>query len=192
LAREFPQNDYMGPSADLRAATIAPIPESIAPAPIVVAPVPAPIVVAPVALEAAPAVAERAPEAVVSAAPVAERPYEATLAPAAVRSEPAAIEAAPIEPAVIEAAPISEVAPVAQGPVAPLFQAEPNPEPVAMRIVFPRNSLEQGCAPRSAFRCALPIAETCSPAPRRTSLRPNVQEHAAGESITPNTLRGIG
>ncbi len=26
LAREFPQNDYMGPSADLRAATIAPIP----------------------------------------------------------------------------------------------------------------------------------------------------------------------
>ncbi|HEY3256775.1 MAG TPA: hypothetical protein VGJ91_22620, partial [Polyangiaceae bacterium] len=28
LAREFPQNDYMGPSADLRAATIAPIPEA--------------------------------------------------------------------------------------------------------------------------------------------------------------------
>ena len=31
LAREFPQNDYMGPSAELRAATIAPIAEQSAP-----------------------------------------------------------------------------------------------------------------------------------------------------------------
>jgi putative nucleotidyltransferase with HDIG domain len=163
LAREFPQNDYMGPSADLRAATIAPIPESIAPAPIVIAPVSVP---APVAATLAPV-----PVPVPEAAPA----VEATLAPAA-----------------IEPAPISEVAPVATGPVEPLFQAEPSPEPVAMRIVFPRKSLEQGCAPRTVFRCALPVAESCSPAPRRTSLRPGIQDYAAGESTPPHTMRGIG
>ncbi len=53
LAREFPQNDYMGPSAELRAATIAPIPEE-----------PEPIV------EAKPEpVAEAKPEPVVEAKP---------------------------------------------------------------------------------------------------------------------------
>ncbi|MEO6602452.1 MAG: HDOD domain-containing protein [Polyangiaceae bacterium] len=167
LGREFPQNDYMGPSADLRAATIAPIPESIAPAPNVFAlqpdpdPDPDPVAAAP-----APG-----PVPVPEAAPA----VETTLAPDA-----------------IEPAPISQVAPVVTGPVEPLFQAEPSPEPVAMRIVFPRKSLEQGCAPRTVFRCALPVAESCSPAPRRTSLRPGIQDYSVGESVPSATLRGIG
>lgn len=202
LAREFPQNDYMGPSADLRAATIAPIPESIAPAPIVVAPapVPAPVDVAPpapepvAAVEPEPAVAEPAP-VIAEPAPVAATlaPVAATLAPvpAPMPDAAPAVEAT-LAPEAIEPAPISEVSPIPTGPVEPLFQAEASPEPVAMRIVFPRKSLEQGCAPRTVFRCALPVAETCSPAPRRTSLRPGIQDYSAGESIAPNTLRGLG
>ncbi|MET0794357.1 MAG: hypothetical protein ABW061_22735, partial [Polyangiaceae bacterium] len=212
LAREFPHNDYMGPSADLRAATIAPIPESIAPAPVAVAPAPAPVIIeaAPVAAPSAP-VLEVVPvvEATLAPPPV-EPPAAAEPAAAAVEPTPAAIEvsaaanepaAAAVEPApaaiepasaAIEPAPISEVAPVVTGPVEPLFQAEPSPEPVALRLLFPRKSLEQGCAPRTVFRCALPVAESCSPAPRRTSLRPSVQDYAAGESIPPNTLRGLG
>jgi hypothetical protein len=131
LGREFPQNDYMGPSADLRAASIAPIPEQIAPK------VEAPVV-------------------------------EETPAP-----------------------PVSEVTASAQ---AVPSEAEPEPEvsPLPLRLVFPRQALEQHCAPVSNFRCAIPVHESCSPAPRRTaaSLRP--PGHTAGESVPPRTVRGLG
>ena len=155
LAREFPQNDYMGPSADLRAATIAPIPEpeeSELPA----IPPPAAIII-----EAAPVVEAAAP--VVEAAP------------------------APVAETTPEPPPISEVAASASP-----RDADPEVAPAALRLVFPRKSLEQGCAPRTAFRCAIPVAESCSPAPRRTSLRPGIQEFGTGDSIPPGTLRGLG
>jgi hypothetical protein len=188
LGREFPQNDYMGPSADLRAATIAPIPESMAPAPVIIAKPAAPIVAEPaapiVAEPAAPIVAE--PAAVPSAEPVAA--LSAVAAPAV---EPRAIEPT-LAPAAIEPGARSEVA----APAASTDEAQrPLPvsaEPLAMRIVFPRKSLEQGCAPRSVFRCALPASESCSPAPRRTSLRPGVLDYSAGETVPPGTLRGLG
>ena len=205
LAREFPRNDYMGPSADLRAATIAPIPESIAPAPVVVPPEPvsppleavapeveapmveAPMVEAPVA--AAPVVETPVADAPVVETPVAAAPVVAALAP--VESEPALPPASrPVEPTLAppapEPTPLPKLAPV------PSAQTDASSEPTPLRVVFPRKSLEQGCAPRTVFRCVLPIAESCSPAPRRTSLRPSIQDYAAGESIAPGTLRGLG
>jgi putative nucleotidyltransferase with HDIG domain len=207
LAREFPQNDYMGPSADLRAATIAPIPEPgaapevvIQPAPVAMASVaPSPAASSPPtgdrAIEAMlePAVAEPAVAEPAVAEPAVAEPAAAAIELAVAEPAAAAIEPAVTEPAaaVVEPAPISEVAPVVMGPVEPLFQAQGGPEPVPLRLLFPRKSLEQGCAPRTVFRCALPVAESCSPAPRRTSLRPAVQDYAAGESA-PNTLRGLG
>lgn len=62
----------------------------------------------------------------------------------------------------------------------------------ATRLVFKRKHLEQACAARTAFRCAIPIAEACSPAPRRTSLRPNVRDYAAGESMPAKSFREPG
>lgn len=162
LAREFPQNDYMGPSADLRAASIAPIPEPAEAAP------PVELIAAP-----PPAIVE-APAAIVEAPVVAA----AALAPA--------VEATPVPP-------VSEVTASAQ---AVPSEAEPTPTqatPLPLRLVFPRQALEQGCAPRSTvFRCAIPVNESCSPAPRRTSLRPSVMDYSAGDTVAPGTLRGLG
>jgi len=129
LARELPQNDYMGPSAELRAATIAPIPEQ--------------------------------PEPVVAAKP---------------------------EPAVA-----AKPAPVVAAKPEPVVAAKPEPvvaEPAPIHLVFPRKNWEQGCTPRRVFRCAIPIAESCSPAPRRVSVRPAPPEYAVRESVPPGTLRG--
>ena len=196
LAREFPQNDYMGPSADLRAATIAPIPEpeeaAPAPAAAALAPPPAPVP----ALEAAP------PESAPLEAAPPEAPHTPTLQPGPRLDEPAA-PAAVEEPAALAAisnesaeAPVlaaPDVEPVVP-PVPAIVEASDaeGPAPLAMRLVFPRKSLEQGCAPRTVFRCAIPVAEACSPAPRRTSLRPGVQDYAAGDSSPPTTVRGLG
>jgi hypothetical protein len=77
-------------------------------------------------------------------------------------------------------------------------ESESAPVPVvfasmdAPRLVFKRVDLDQGCAPRVVHKCAIPITESCSPAPRRTSLRPSAQDHAVGEAPGPSTLRGLG
>jgi putative nucleotidyltransferase with HDIG domain len=151
LARELPQNDYMGPSAELRAATIAPIPEK------------------------AEALVEGRPETVVEAHPqgVAEAHPQGV-----VEAQPEALVEAQPE-AVLEAQPEGAT------PIS-------SPEPSSMRLIFPKKNWEQGCTPRRVFRCAIPVAESCSPAPRRVSVRPAPQEYAVGESIPPGTLRGLG
>jgi hypothetical protein len=105
---------------------------------------------------------------------------------------PAPIPAAIVEPApVAEAAPIAETAPVAEAAAvaeaAPLALVE-----ASARLVFKRVNLDQGCAPRTVFKCAIPIAESCSPAPRRVSLRPSAQELTATDVLGPLTLRGLG
>ena len=174
LAREFPQNDYMGPSAELRAATIAPIPER--PEPVVEAkrdPVveakPEPVVEA---IEAKPEpVVEAKPEPVVEAKP--EQPAVEGKAELAMEAKPGLAVAAP--PATVAPIPASE-----------------RPAPSSVRVVFPRKNWEQGCAPRRVFRCAMPVAESCSPAPRRVSVRPGPPEYAVGDTVPPGTLRGLG
>jgi len=239
LAREFPQNDYMGPSAELRAASIAPIPEEpraiiepkserqpdsiveakTAPLPesveVKAAPLPEsveakaepqptveaqaepqlePVVEAKATPQVEPIVeaqpepiveAKREPEPVVEAeaAPRAEPSVEATLEPSVESKSEPIVETKPEpkpEPVVAEAAP--EAAPASVGRVAPS----------SIRLVFPRKNWEQGCAPRRAFRCALPVAESCSPAPRRVSLRPPAPEYAVSDTLPPGTLRGLG
>lgn len=153
LARDFPQNDYMGPSAELRAATIAPASEGHSPYP----PVSIKMPLAPV-MEAAAPVMEAAAPVMEATAPVMEA-----------------------------AAPVIEASPVVSDATPALA-----PEALPARLVMPRNSLEHGCAPRHVFRCLIPVAESCSPAPRRTSLRPSVQPCPAGETVAPNTIRGLG
>ncbi|MEI9936963.1 MAG: HDOD domain-containing protein [Pseudomonadota bacterium] len=188
LACEFPQNDYMGPSAELRAATIAPIPDE-----------PEPVV------EAKPeAIVEAKPEAIVEAKPEPEPVVEA-------KPEPV-VEAKP--EAIVEAKPEAKPEAIVEAKSEAIVEAKPEaiveakPEPVAerrsdaapissvppasIRLVFPRKNWEQGCAPRRVFRCAIPIAESCSPAPRRVSVRPVPQEYAVGDSVPPGTLRGLG
>jgi hypothetical protein len=194
LGREFPQNDYMGPSAELRAATIAPIPErsevviEAKPEPIVEAK-PEPVVEAkpePV-VEAKPEpVVEAKPEPVVEAKP--EPVVEAKLEPVVEAKLEPVVEAKP-EP-VVEAKPEPVVA-EEPAEVAPSPSSD-RPAPPSIRLVFPRKNWEQGCAPRRAFRCALPVAESCSPAPRRVSVRPGPPEYAVGDSLPPGTLRGLG
>ncbi|HEY3665297.1 MAG TPA: hypothetical protein VGL19_04830, partial [Polyangiaceae bacterium] len=175
LGRDLPSNDYMGPSADLRAMTIAPMPE--------------PEESTPTAVAEAPAV-ERPVPVIEALLPALEAP-QAAIETAAV---PAA-EAAPIEqPAPVAVQPVPEPAPV------PVPVPESYAEPVAVafasvdtpRLVFKRVDLDQGCAPRVVHKCAIPITESCSPAPRRTSLRPSAQDHAVGEAPGPSTLRGLG
>jgi len=75
--------------------------------------------------------------------------------------------------------------------VAPISASE-HPAPASSRVVFPRKNWEQGCAPRRVFRCALPVAESCSPAPRRVSVRPGPPEYAVSDTVPPGTLRGLG
>jgi hypothetical protein len=140
--------------------------------------------------------------------PVVEATAEFTSTPEAtplLEAAPPVTEAAaaPIaEPApIVEPTPDSEPAPIAE----PTPDSEPAPKakaamplalevfaPVAARLVFKRVNLDQGCSPRVAFKCAIPIAESCSPAPRRTSLRPAAQEFAASDASGPSTLRGLG
>ena len=166
LAREFPQNDYMGPSSELRAASIAPIPEPVVEAK------PEPVV----GSKAEPVVGSK-PEPVVEAKP--ESVVEA-------KAEPV-LEAKP-EP-VLEAKP----EPVVEAPAAdPPPSSTERATPPSIRLVFPRTNWEQGCAPRRVFRCALPVAESCSPAPRRVSVRPGPPEYAVSDTVPPGTLRGLG
>ncbi|HEX7450644.1 MAG TPA: hypothetical protein VF294_00085, partial [Polyangiaceae bacterium] len=87
--------------------------------------------------------------------------------------------------------PASDAAPIA-APVDTVPPASMAFAPVPARLVFKRVNLDQGCAPRLAFKCAIPIAESCSPAPRRTSLRPSGQEFATSDGPGPSTLRGLG
>jgi len=175
LAREFPQNDYMGPSAGMRAATIAPISESESEAPA------APAVEKSASPVEAPLAAESNPE------PVATPELAATAEPV-VTPEPAVSA----EPALVPE-PEPEPTRVAEASPAMIALAAPAAELATMQLVFSRKSLEQGCAPRTVFRCAIPVAESCSPAPRRTSLRPGAEPvFAAGESTPPGTLRGLG
>ncbi|HEX3855485.1 MAG TPA: HDOD domain-containing protein [Polyangiaceae bacterium] len=218
LGRDLPNNDYMGPSADLRAATIAPIPEPDSEPPAAL-PMPAPVPAveaaaepAPV-LEAAPAIEVAAPveEAVAAALPaetppIAEAPPIAPIAEAEPLAKPESLaEAAPLaEPEPLadaapiadaapdsEPAPKSDVAPIA-APIDTMPPASVAFAPVAARLMFKRVNLDQGCSPRVVFKCAIPIAESCSPAPRRTSLRPSAQEFATSEGPGPSTLRGLG
>lgn len=198
LAREFPQNDYMGPSAELRAATIAPIPEPLVEAksePVVEAK-PEPVVEAerePV-VDAAPEpvieakrepVIEAKPEPVVEATP--ETVVEAKQEPLVEAEPEAVVEAKPeavveVTPEAVVDEPAAEEAPSSTGRAAP----------APIRLVFPRKNWEQGCAPRRVFRCALPVAESCSPAPRRVSVRPGPPEYAVSDTLPPGTLRGLG
>jgi len=66
------------------------------------------------------------------------------------------------------------------------------PPAAPTRLVFPRKNWEQGCAPQRVFRCAIALAESCSPAPRRVSVRPTPQQYAVGDSTPPATQRGLG
>ncbi|MEI9951007.1 MAG: HDOD domain-containing protein [Pseudomonadota bacterium] len=197
LAREFPQNDYMGPSAELRAATIAPSPEEPvveakpesvvdAKSESVVEAKPEPVVEAkpePVVEAKSEAVVEAKSEPVVEAK--SESVVEAKAEPAVEAKSESVVEAK-AEPAVevksesVVPEPASEAAPISSVP------------PASIRLVFPRKNWEQGCVPRRVFRCAIPVAETCSPAPRRVSVRPTAQDYAVGDSIPPGTLRGLG
>jgi len=194
LAREFPQNDYMGPSAELRAATIAPIPERSGP---VVEAKAEPVV------EAKPEpVVEAKPEPVVEAQaePVVEAQAEPVVeaqAEPVVEAKPEPVVEAHAEP-VVEAKP-EPVVEARQEPVVaeqpagvPPISASEHPAPASNRVVFPRKNWEQGCAPRRVFRCALPVAESCSPAPRRVSVRPGPPEYAVSDTVPPGTLRGLG
>jgi putative nucleotidyltransferase with HDIG domain len=184
LGRDLPSNDYMGPSAELRAATIAPIPE------------------APPSSQAMPG--QDVPK--LAAAPLefepalSQRPsLQAEPAPAEAKAEPAPVapKSAPA-PVSVESELPPELIAVASEPVR-ATRSVPGPEPEAVAAVvdapapllFPRVNLEQGCAPRMVFRCAIPITESCSPAPRRTSLRPNA-DFAATDGAGPSTLRGLG
>jgi putative nucleotidyltransferase with HDIG domain len=217
LAREFPQNDYMGPSAELRAASLAPLPEPAyepAALPSLDRPLSELAASAPAAplaaatLTSAPhalASASAEPAAIAEVTPSAEsvaiaeatslapsRPAwpgaegsastESTLAlpiaEASPPSDPAALASIAPDPAPTAETPPASVSSARASHLEPLL-AEQAPR---AQLVFSRKSLEQGCAPRSAFRCAIPVAESCSPAPRRTSLRPSVQTHAVGET----------
>jgi hypothetical protein len=82
--------------------------------------------------------------------------------------------------------------PVADQPSEAAPSSSERPPPASIRLVFPRKNWEQGCAPRRVFRCALPVAESCSPAPRRVSLRPTPPDYAVGDTVPPGTLRGLG
>jgi hypothetical protein len=110
---------------------------------------------------------------------VTEAPLAAEAAPVA--AAPAVVEAAPEAPPVEEAAPISDVAPAGLAAV-----------PAPPLLIFPRMNLDQGCAPRVVFKCAIPVAESCSPAPRRTSVRPLSIEYSVSEHPGPRTVRGLG
>ena len=237
LAREFPQNDYMGPSAELRAATIAPIPEE--PEPVVEAKAEAVVeakVEAVVEAKAEPvveakaeAVVEAKAEAVVEAKaePVVEAKAEPVVeakAEAVVEDKAEPVVEAKAEP-VVEAKPEPVVEakpePVVEAKPEPVVEAKPElvveakPEPIVtdqsseevsgsappssvvppaapIRLVFPRKNWEQGCAPQRVFRCAIALAESCSPAPRRVSVRPTPQQYAVGDSTPPATQRGLG
>jgi len=164
LVRDLPSNDYSGPSADLRAATIAPVSDDPTSSPISPsgelpkAP-PAPAIQIELPLE----MAEKEPPIVAAPSPEAA---------------PAELASVPVEPAA--AAP------------EPALALEPNaPAESEPSLVFPRMNLEQGCTPRVAFRCSIPVAESCSPAPGRASLRAST-DYAPGEGHGPTTLRGLG
>ncbi len=183
LVRDLPSNDYTGPSADLRAATIAPVSEEppssltmpsrdvprAAPTPSIQIEPPDGAVNGPEIITASRADSGPHPEPVDAAASKAEA---AAPSPEPVR-EPVAVPA-PEPTRAMEPEPTAEPAPVVES---------------APSLVFPRINLEQGCTPRSAYRCAIPVAESCSPAPGRTSLRTSA-DFAIGEG--PNTLRGLG
>jgi putative nucleotidyltransferase with HDIG domain len=191
LGRDLPSNDYMGPSAELRAATIAPIPEvppssQTMPGRDVPQLTAVPLEFEPASLPRPSLHAEPAPaegEAEAEPAPVTA---ESVAAPVSAESELPQPEPVAVAPELVRA---TRPAP---GP-----EPEPQPEQVAAAVdapaplVFPRVNLEQGCAPRMVFRCAIPIAESCSPAPRRTSLRPNA-DFATTDGAGPSTLRGLG
>jgi len=172
LVRDLPSNDYSGPSADLRAATIAPIsedPPSSRKVPNEEVPKAAPAPA--IALEQTERAAERPPEVVLT-------PHQA---PAAVLLEPTVLVKE--EPTATPPAPDA-----APEPEADADGVAPEPPP---SLLFPRMNLEQGCTPRVAFRCAIPVAESCSPAPGRTTLRGG-SDSAVGEGHGPTTLRGLG
>jgi putative nucleotidyltransferase with HDIG domain len=195
LGRDLPSNDYMGPSAHLRAATIAPISEDSAP-PAAADPAPIEAVLAPV--EAVPAPAARAAveaepepsptEQTAVASPVDVTPTLSSIAVASASAEPAletaAQQAEREEPAALQAE--------REEPAAEREAPDSTPSAESVLLVFPRVNLEQGCAPRTVFRCAIPIQESCSPAPRRTSLRPSGESFATSGGPGPSTLRGLG
>jgi len=198
LVRDLlPNNDYMGPSAHLRAATIAPSPEgppSSQPMPSgdvpKLAAVPVPIFVESIAPPVpVPVLVEPAPVPVPVPAPV---PVSVEPAPVPVLVEPAPVPvpAASLDPALAAAplAPEPMPAAAAAAPLPSTTGAEES-DPGARLLVFPRVNLDQGCAPRSAFSCAVPIAESCSPAPRGAGLRAAGEAHA---TTGPASIRGLG
>jgi len=118
----------------------------------------------------------------------AEPAVEAQAEPAVEAQAEPAVEAQ-AEPAVEAKA---EPAVEAKADAEPTAKAKSERAAAAKRLVFSRKNWEQGCAPRRVFRCAIPVAESCSPAPRRISLRPGPPEYAVGETVPPGTLRGLG
>ena len=185
LGRDLlPSNDYMGPSAELRAATIAPIPED----PLNSIPAPAPMQVE--------SVTAPAPLLVESSLP-APAPVETALTPtlSAERAEPSPVLAQPevpltAAPLPVEAVRVTQSAPNAEGDELDQTQS-PEAGPDVVPLLFPRLNLERGCAPRKVFRCAIPISEVCSPAPRRSSLRPGGDDFATS-GAGPSKLRDLG
>jgi putative nucleotidyltransferase with HDIG domain len=174
LVRELlPHNDYMGPSAHLRPATIAPIPEGRPSSQIMPS------------RDVPTAVAAPAPILVEAVSPPVPVVVEAALTPAPAASlipAPSAPSLAPVSLAV------EATSTVLLGAVPEAEEYDPA-SAEAKLLVFPRVNLDQGCAPRTAFSCAVPIAESCSPAPRRTSLREGGEAFATSGG---SGLRGSG
>ncbi len=199
LGRDLPSNDYMGPSAELRAATIAPISEAAPSAqampsrdvarPLVAALEPEPALPPPASLPA---------EAVAPVAEVAADAVERAVSSDTPRSEATAPESVAPESVARESVVPEPIAPEPVRATPPAAEAEPEPEESAAVVDslppllrFPRVNLDHGCATRSVFRCAIPVSETCSPAPRRTSLRPS-SDFAVSDGPGPSTMRGLG
>jgi putative nucleotidyltransferase with HDIG domain len=202
LGRDLPSNDYMGPSAHLRAATIAPISED-AVAPVVlnlvsveaasapVEAVSAPVTPPSVEVEPELSLAEKTPAVI----PVDVTPTLSSIAVAPVSALPEPV----LETAAPQVAPQADPAAEREEPSAEREELSAEREESdsarsagSVLLVFPRVALEQGCAPRTVFRCAIPIQESCSPAPRRTSLRPSSESFATSGGPGPSTLRGLG
>ncbi len=180
LVRELPNTEYTGPSAELRAATIAPAYEPEATAPL--GPEAPLSVVAPDGPPQAPVEASAVEASAVEASAVEGPELTAPLANVPLVEGPP-VEAPLVEGAAVEAPPMLSFSGASGAPSAPTAKA---------LLLFPRLSMGHGCAPRSVFKCAISITDTCSPAPRRTSLRPVAIENAVAEDFGPRTIRGVG
>ncbi len=210
LVRDLPNNDYTGPSADLRAATIAPANEPEESGLVVVPPAPLAMVESPPAMpdtasesavetpvvEASESVVE-APESVVEASEsVVEAPESVVEAPESAVEAPVVEASGSVVDMPVVDMPVVDMpvvdAPVVDAPVVNVADVGVGAVPATALLRFSRLSLDHGCAPRSVFKCVIPIADSCSPAPRRTSLRPAASEIAVAEDRGPRTIRGLG